>query len=307
MKALVTGGAGFIGSNLALYLEKEGHEVTVLDDFSSGHENNLKGFKGEVLRADVATFQFSSKFKKLDAIFHQAAITDTTIADENKMFHANVDGFRNILDFAFRTGAKVIYASSAAVYGKGPAPMKESQLPLPTHCYGVSKAKMDEMAKNAMKKENAPLIIGLRYFNVFGPRESYKGNASSMIYQLASQMKSGKRPRIFKWGEQKRDFVYVKDVLRANLLSFESTKSGIVNIGTGKATPFNEVIRILNELLGTSYEPDYFDNPYSFYQDHTEADLSLARTLIGYQPQYTTQEGMRDYFGHPSAAHAKNR
>ncbi|MBI4436356.1 MAG: ADP-glyceromanno-heptose 6-epimerase [Candidatus Omnitrophica bacterium] len=307
MKFLVTGGAGFIGSNLTLHLEKEGHGVTVLDDFSSGQENNLKGFKGEVIRADIATFNLSSKFKKLDAIFHEAAITDTTITDEKKMFHTNVDGFQNVLDLASRIHAKVVYASSAAVYGKGPSPMKESQKSAPTNCYGASKAKMDEIAQEAMKGGKISSIIGLRYFNVFGPREEYKGSAASMIYQLAQQMKGGRRPRVFKYGEQRRDFVYVKDVMLANLLAFQSGKSGIANIGTGRATSFNEVIETLNRALGFSYGPDYFDNPYSFYQEHTEADLSFAKQLLGYHPHYTTQEGIKDYLGHPSAAHSKSR
>ena len=307
MKVLVTGGAGFIGSNLALHLENESHAVTVLDDFSSGHESNLRGFKGEVVRADVADFDFASKFKKLDAVFHQAAITDTTVTDENRMFRANVEGFQNLLEFAAQSGAKVVYASSAAVYGKGPSPMRESQSPAPTNCYGTSKARMDEMVQSVIREKKVPLIVGLRYFNVFGPREEYKGSASSMIYQLAQQMKSGKRPRIFKHGEQKRDFVYVKDVVRANLLAIASGKSGVVNIGTGRATTFNEVIETLNQILGLSFEADYFDNPYSFYQDHTEADLSLSEKLLGYRPKYTTQEGMRDYLGHPSTARSKNR
>lgn len=307
MKVLVTGGAGFIGSHLAVHLENEGHSVVVLDDFSSGHENNLKGFRGEVIRADIATCPLSSTFKSFEVIFHQAAITDTTVSDEDRMFHANVGGFENILEFAAKVGAKVVYASSAAVYGKGPSPMKESQQALPTNCYGVSKARMDEIAQKAIRENKIPLLVGLRYFNVFGPHETYKGNAASMVCQLAQQMKSGKRPRIFKYGEQKRDFVYVKDVLHANLLALQSGKSAIVNIGTGRATTFNEVIEILNRALGTCYEPDYFDNPYSFYQDHTEADLTLAKSFLGYEPQYTTQEGIRDYLAHPSAAHTKNR
>lgn len=307
MKYLVTGGAGFIGSNLALHLEKEDHTVVILDDFSSGHENNLKGFRGEVIRADIADFDFASKLEKVDAIFHQAAITDTTVTDEAKMFHANVDGFRNLLDFAGRIQAKVVYASSAATYGKGPSPMRESQKPAPTNCYGVSKARMDEITQKAMREKSAPLIVGLRYFNVFGPREDYKGGAASMVYQLAEQMKKGLRPRVFKYGEQKRDFVYVKDVIHANLLALRSGESGVVNIGTGKATSFNEVIQTLNEALGFSYEPDYFDNPYSFYQEHTEADLSLAQKLLGYRPRYTTQEGIKEYFGQKSPTSSKNR
>ncbi|MFH1858582.1 MAG: ADP-glyceromanno-heptose 6-epimerase [Candidatus Omnitrophota bacterium] len=307
MKCIVTGGAGFIGSNLALYLEQEAHEVIVIDDFSSGHADNLKNFKGEVIEADVAGFNFASRFKTCDAVFHQAAITDTTVTDEKKMFRANVDGFRNLLDFASHLGARVVYASSAAVYGKGPSPMRESQTAAPANCYGVSKAKMDEVAREAAGIKKVPALVGLRYFNVFGPNEMYKGHAASMIHQLARQMRSGKRPRIFKYGEQKRDFVYVKDVLRANLLAYASGKSGIVNVGTGKATSFNDVVRILNEALGTSNAPDYFDNPYAFYQDHTEADLSLAEALIGYRPQYTTEEGIRDYLADTRTAKSKNQ
>jgi len=140
-------------------------------------------------------------------------------------------------------------------------------------------------------------VVGLRYFNVFGPREDYKGSATSMVTKLANQIRSGRRPRIFRDGEQRRDFVYVKDAVRANLLALEGKESGIVNVGTGKATTFNAVIRILNQALGASSEPDYFDNPYPFYQNETEADLTLARTLIGYQPGFDTEKGIQDYLG----------
>ncbi len=296
MKVLVTGGAGFIGSNLALALEADGAEVIVLDNYLTGNNANLKGFKGERARGDAADFSLL-KFGKLDAIFHQAAMTDTTEMDERKMFHANVDSHANVLRYAAKMGAQVVYASSAAVYGKGPSPMRESQELEPANVYGVSKTKMDELTGSFLKDQPNVHVVGLRYFNVFGPREESKGSATSMVTQLADQIRSGKRPRIFKYGEQKRDFVYVKDAIRANLLALESSKSGIVNIGTGKATTFNEVIRILNQVFNASFEPDYFDNPYSFYQSETEADLTLAQKLIGYQPQFTTEEGIRDYLG----------
>jgi len=157
--------------------------------------------------------------------------------------------------------------------------------------------KMDEVTESFLKDQPQIHVVGLRYFNVFGPREDFKGSATSMVTKLTNQMRSGKRPRIFKYGEQRRDFVYVKDAVRANLLALEAPKSGIVNIGTGQATTFNEVIRILNRVLGASFEPDYFDNPYSFYQDETQADLTLAKQSINYQPQFTTEEGIRDYLG----------
>ena len=294
MKVLVTGGAGFIGSNLALALEVKGAAVVVLDNYLTGNDANLKAFKGERVRGDAADFSLS-KFGKLDAILHQAAITDTTEMDQGKMFRANVTSHENVLRYAAKVGLRVVYASSAAVYGKGKSPMRESQKPEPANVYGVSKLKMDELTERFLKDQPQVTAVGLRYFNVFGPREEFKASATSMVTQLANQIRSGKRPRVFKYGEQKRDFVYVKDVVRANLLAMEAKQSGIVNVGTGRATTFNEVILALNRVFGTSLEPDYFDNPYSFYQDNTEADLTLAQKRIGYRPEFTTEEGIRDY------------
>jgi len=117
-----------------------------------------------------------------------------------------------------------------------------------------------------------------------------------MIWQLANQMKDYQRPRIFKWGEQKRDQVYVKDVVQANLLALKAKRNAIVNIGSGQATTFNEIIRVLNKVLGTELEPEYIDNPYvGFYQDYTQADLTLAQKIIGYLPQWGFEEAVKDY------------
>jgi ADP-L-glycero-D-manno-heptose 6-epimerase len=138
-------------------------------------------------------------------------------------------------------------------------------------------------------------VAGLRYFNVFGPREYFKGSAASMIYQLAQQMLAGKRPRIFKWGEQRRDFIYVKDVVEATLRAREARRNTVVNVGTGQSTSFNEVIEALNEGLGTNLQPDYFDNPYDFYQNFTQADMTRAKREIGFEAKYSTREGILDY------------
>lgn len=300
MRILITGGAGFIGSNLALALQAD-HEVTVIDDFSSGHFENLRGFRGDVVVTDVASVDLLSKCDKFDVIYHQASITDTTITDQRKMIGTNVEGFRNILDFATKQNAKVIYASSAAVYGNARTPMKETQEPSPLNSYAFSKCIMDNLALRYKEKHPEMTIIGLRYFNVFGPREQAKGKSCSMVYQLAQQMLQNKRPRLFKYGEQKRDHIYVKDIIAANMKALEVAESGIVNIGTGVATSFNKIVEILNKVLGKSYEPEYFDNPFSFYQNETQADLSEARKLLGFEPQYGIEEGIRDYLSHMDA------
>ena len=296
MRILLTGGAGFIGSNLALALEENGHKVTIIDNLSSGNSKNLRGFRGDLVKEDISILDLFSKFKNqnFDIIFHQAAITDTTFDNEKEMFRVNVEGFTNILNFSKSKKAKLIYASSAGAYGRGKIPMREDQKPSPLNPYGLSKKMMDDMAKEEMKKNNI-VIIGLRYFNVCGPREKYKGKSASMIYQLYGQMKSGKVPRIFKWGEQKRDFIYIKDVTRANLKAMETDKSCIVNIGTGTLTSFNRIIEILNQTLGRNFKPEYFDNPYDFYQNETQADTYLAYELLGFKAKFYPDEGIKDY------------
>ncbi|MCX5783468.1 MAG: NAD-dependent epimerase/dehydratase family protein, partial [Elusimicrobia bacterium] len=214
MRYLVTGGAGFIGSNIALELEKLGAQATILDDFSSGNFKTIAGFKGDVIAQSICEPLPFIK-EKFDAIFHQAAITDTTVADQKKMMEVNVEGFKNILYFALETGvSRVVYASSAGVYGNLPCPMRETDAPAPENIYGFSKAVMDNVAQVFAKEHKNITLVGLRYFNVYGPGESYKGKAASMIYQLYLQMKAGKNPRVFKHGEQERDFIYVKDVVR---------------------------------------------------------------------------------------------
>ena len=116
-----------------------------------------------------------------------------------------------------------------------------------------------------------------------------------MVYQLALKMIHGQKPRLFKWGDQRRDFVYIKDAVKANLMALEREVSGIFNVGTGEARSFNEIVSILNEKLGTSYEVEYFDCPYDFYQEFTQADLTKSREILGYEPEYSLEEGIEEY------------
>jgi len=293
---LVTGGSGFIGSNIALELQARHPEarITILEDFRSSCFKNILGFKGDVLAYDCSDKSWMSwaKGEKLDVIYHMAAITDTTILDEQKMMYDNVEGFRNILDIAVEKKATVVYASSAATYGSIDRPIKESDAGNPNNIYGYSKWIMDQLAPSYYDKIK---VVGLRFFNVFGPREYYKGHASSMIYQLALKMMEGHRPRIFKWGEQKRDHIYVKDVVTACLMAHTAKASTVMNLGTGQATSFNEIVDAVNEALGTDMKPEYFDNPYSFYQNFTQADMSHHERMTGFRCSYTTREGILDY------------
>ena len=173
--------------------------------------------------------------------------------------------------------------------------MREDQPPAPANIYAFTKVQLDNLARAYARQHNSWKIVGIRYFNVYGPRESHKRAAASMIYQLYLQMKSGKRPRVFKHGEQRRDFVYVKDVVKLTIAALTAPRSGVYNCGSGLAFSFNEVIAELNRNLGTSLEPDYFENPYSFYQPHTEADLTAAKNDLKYLPDYPPDRGIADY------------
>ncbi|MCI7044469.1 MAG: ADP-glyceromanno-heptose 6-epimerase [Spirochaetes bacterium] len=295
-KYLVTGGAGFIGSNIAKTLEAQGHEVTVMDDFSkNGHFKNLIGFKGDVIAADCFTFMPRDMY--FDAIFHEAAITDTTVMDQKAMMEQNVEAFKNVLTFAAENEIKkVIYASSAATYGNGPVPNVETQPTHPENVYGFSKAIMDNVARQFAADNRDMTIIGLRYFNVYGPGEYFKGKMASMVFQLYNQMREGKRPRVFKNGEQQRDFVYVKDIVKINMCALRNGKeTGVYNAATGIPRDYNAIITCLNKEMGLNLEPEYIDNPYPFFQLKTQADMTKSESKLGYTPDYTLEAGIADY------------
>jgi len=291
MKILVTGGAGFIGSNLALNLEKLGNNVTVLDNFIKGNMYNLEGFKGRLLEGDeTELFSIDSIF---DIVFHMAAITDTTITNKREMYRNNVEGFQHVLNYYKRSNCKLIFASSAAIYGDGDVPMREDQKLKPLNIYAESKLEMENMAR---KYFNGGTLVGLRYFNVFGPKENFKGKMASMIYQLARQMKAGKNPRIFKYGEQERDHIYVKDVVNATIKAASYKGFGIFNVATGIKTSFNQLIHFLNGVLGTDYKPKYFDNPYvDSYQNVTVSDMRKIESELKFASECSVLEGIKDY------------
>jgi ADP-L-glycero-D-manno-heptose 6-epimerase len=299
---LVTGGAGFIGSNVVLTLQERMPDarLTVIDDFRSGDFKNLAGYKGDFVAENLATLDWERQFGNpaasgFDAIFHLASITDTTLHDQFVQVHDNVESFRRLLNFAKPNKTRIVYASSAATYGAASSASVESNGAAPANVYAFSKAIMDNLANRAAGASKDWIIVGLRYFNVYGPREAHKGVPASMVYHLSRQMKAGQRPRIFKQGDQKRDFVYVKDIVEGSIRALEAKQSGIYNLGSGHARSFNELVDVLNRSLGTDFKPDYIENPHAHYQNFTQADLSRVREGLGYEPKYTLETGVADY------------
>lgn len=308
MRILVTGAAGFIGSNIAIALANAGHDVVAADTFLSASFTNLVPFTGDVLTLrshdDVASITHLGPY---DVIFHQASITGVVgangenFSDQQKMMLNNVEMFRGILDYAVRTQARVVWSSSCSIYGRGPVPMVETQSPDPLNIYAFSKLTKERLAARYAPRLTHP-IVALRYTNVYGPGEHHKGRLASMIHQLALQMRAGKNPRVFTPGTQRRDFVYIDDVVQANLKAMALTshgsppaKSHVFNVGAGNSWSFNEVISELNKVLGTNLPPEYFENPYAFTQDHTEANLDHARDVLGYKPKFSLAQGISAY------------
>jgi ADP-L-glycero-D-manno-heptose 6-epimerase len=299
LNLVVTGGAGFIGSNLTLALQEKFPEarLTIIDDFRSGNFKNLTGYRGDFVAQNLATLDWREQFRNetFDAIFHLASITDTTLHDQFVQVHDNVESFRRILNFARPTKTRIIYASSAATYGPATEASVESNGAAPANVYAFSKVIMDNIARRAAGESPDWIIVGLRYFNVYGPREAHKGVPASMVYHLSRQMKAGQRPRIFKHGEQKRDFVYVKDAVEGSIGALNAQTSGIYNLGSGQARSFNELVDVLNKFLSTNFKPEYIDNPHAHYQNFTQADLTNAHTALGYEPRFPLEDGVRDY------------
>lgn len=307
---LITGGAGFIGSNLALYFQNEYPKanVVVFDTFrndetfpngnpkSLGSFKNLVDFKNEIIVGDITNKEDLERIAKrnFDYIFHQAAISDTTTTNENLVLKTNFEAFRNIYDIAKEQGAMLVYASSAGTYGNSNAPNIVGQGEIPENVYGYSKLYMDYFSRRQIELEPQIPLIGLRYFNVFGEREYYKGKTASMVLQLGLQALEHKKVRLFKHGEQKRDFVFIKDVIQANVKSIEAQKSGIYNVGTGIARSFNDVVNALKAELG-EFEVEYFDNPYGFYQNHTQADIEATKEFLSYTPRFNLEEAIKVY------------
>ncbi|NLC27579.1 MAG: ADP-glyceromanno-heptose 6-epimerase [Campylobacteraceae bacterium] len=307
---LITGGAGFIGSNLAFYFQ-ENHpkaKVIVFDTFrnedrfsngnlkSFGHFKNLLGFRGEIIQGDINNSKDLEKLKpySIDIIFHQAAISDTTVLDQGIMMQTNVNAFKDLLNIALEKNAKVVYASSAATYGNSPSPQRIGH-EAPENVYGFSKLAMDNLALDFAQKSGLT-IIGLRYFNVYGPREYYKNKTASMVVQLGHQILSGKAPRLFYDSDKiVRDFIYIEDVIKANILALKGKRSAVYNVGTSKPRSFQDIADILQKELGTNLGTDYFQNPLSAYQAHTQADISLTSRELGFSPDFTLEKGIKAY------------
>ena len=305
---LVTGGAGMIGSNLVAALNAAGHDdILVVDDLSDGRKFRNIADLAIADYEDMDDFLVrleAGRVDGIDAVFHQGACSTTTEWDGRFMMRVNYAYSKALLGFCQAKGIPFIYASSAAVYGGGSIFTETDANERPLNVYGYSKKLFDDYVRRTVLQRtgHAP-VVGLRYFNVYGPREAHKGSMASVAFHLHGQLCNGENPKLFGAhdgygpGEQSRDFVHVADVADVVLWCWRSGISGIFNCGTGRAEPFRAVAEAVIAALGRG-EIEYIDFPEHLkgrYQSFTEADMGALRGQ-GYNGAFRdVATGVRDY------------
>jgi UDP-glucose 4-epimerase len=297
---LVTGGAGFIGSHLVEALVARGDEVRVLDDFSTGDPANLDPVAGrvDVLQGDVTdadTVQMA--MKGIDVVFHQAALASVprSVANPLATHRACVDGTLNVLLAAREAGVKrVVYAASSSAYGNSARlPKSEDDPTAPLSPYAVSKLAGEQYCAAFSEVYQLP-TVRLRYFNVFGPRQTPDSPYAAVIPLFIQAMTDGRAPTVHGDGQQSRDFTYVGDVVQANLLAAEAegVSGRVYNVAGGRRVSLLNLIRLLNELLGTSIAPEFLPTRAGDVK-HSQADIARAVAELGYRPTTDIRAGLQ--------------
>jgi nucleoside-diphosphate-sugar epimerase len=300
MRYLVTGGAGFIGSNIVDELLRRGHGVTVLDDFSSGREENLAGAikKIRLVRGDICDLEAAREAcEGADYVLHLAARTSVprSVKDPIETNRVNIDGTLNVLVAARDAKVRrVVYAASSSAYGETPTLPKVETMPSePISPYGVTKL-VGEMYAQVFGRAYGLENVSIRYFNVFGPRQDPTSQYSGVLSRFMLAMIEGSAPVVFGDGEQSRDFTYVDNVVDISLRACEAPGASgkVFNGGTGLRITLNDVLKLLGQITGSSVGARY-DQPRSGDILHSQADIRVAREVLGYRPMVGFEEGLR--------------
>lgn len=294
MSVLVTGGAGFIGSNLVDELLAAGEEVVVLDNMHTGSPANLEDLKGNLKVIKASCNDLPGMNMHPDKIYHLGIPSSSPMYKQNPYLVGEaLNGFIAVFELARKCGSKVVYASSSSLYNGLQPPHREDMTIRVTDYYTEARLAMERMAE-LYKQLFDVSSVGTRFFSVYGPNETAKKQYANMVTQFLWEMQNGKAPVIFGDGSQTRDFTYVKDVVRALQLAMKSDFHGILNVGTGKAYTFDQTIEILNKNLGLDVEPKHVENPIKNYVLHTLSDNTKTEKVLGFKAKYSLEEGVKE-------------
>ena len=304
MRYLVTGGAGFIGSNTVDELVRRGHSVVVLDDLSSGKEENLTEVRNKItfMKGSITDLDTVQKaMQQAEYVIHLAARTSVprSVKDPLETNRINVEGTLNVLVAARDNKVKrVVFAASSSAYGETPTlPKVETMQPQPISPYGVSKY-VGELYAYAFGKCYGIENVCLRYFNIFGPRQDPDSPYSGVLSRFATAFLEGQQPTVFGDGEQTRDFTFVENAVQANLLACEASGASgkVFNVGTGGRVSLNQTLQLLRKISGKKLEAKY-DPPRDGDIRDSQADITRTRQVLGYEPTVFFEEGLERTFG----------
>lgn len=292
MKAIVTGGAGFVGSHIAEELLKENYSVSVIDNLSTGDKKNIKHIENKIdfLKENSSKI---SKLGKADVVFHEGIYSSSPVyRKDNTLVGKAISEFIDILNYCVKNKCKLVFASSSSIYNGYPPPHNEVAIPKVKDFYTEARYSMERLA-DLFRQMYGLEYCGLRYFSVYGDREESKKTFANMVSQIIWKGMLDKEVIVYGDGTQKRDLVNISDVVSANLIASKSRENGIFNVGTGTSYSFNEIIEKVGNAMGKKIKTKNIENPLKNYVDIVHADTQKSREKLGFSAMVGADEGIK--------------
>ena len=298
MKAVVTGGAGFIGSHIAIRLVKEGHEITVIDNLNTGDFNNLSEIEGKYKKMQAESAKVS-ELDKVDVVFHQGIYSSSPMyRNDRALLVKAISDFHRVCEYCSKSGAKLVFASTSSIYNGHKPPHTESMTPMVKDFYTEARYPMERLAE-LYAQMFGMRYCALRYFSVYGDHEESKKGYANLVTQFIWKGLLDKTMKIFGDGSQRRDLINVNDVVSANLAAATKDVNGVFNVGNGVSYTLNDIKERVGKAMGKEIKSEYIKNPMKNYVDVVEADTTKMKNVLGFAPQVKLDDGIRsavDYY-----------